>query len=137
METHFTEVRVCRLLLYLLDRNDIGQPVLEKFFPTFIIKIADIYEVSFIFLNFFESACFSEMLNFDDARRECRPEEHSLDEKGNSLIVHVPVFNGFLQIRQLYQRGKGVGTGKGWKIHFLKKKTNSRFSAIEKFFFFI
>uniref|UniRef100_A0A158P6E2 Dopey_N domain-containing protein n=1 Tax=Angiostrongylus cantonensis TaxID=6313 RepID=A0A158P6E2_ANGCA len=40
----FAEVRVCRLLLYLQDRTDIGAPVLNSVFPLFLICVSNIYE---------------------------------------------------------------------------------------------
>ncbi|KAJ1356118.1 hypothetical protein KIN20_013768 [Parelaphostrongylus tenuis] len=40
----FAEVRVCRLLLYLQDRADIGAPILNNVFPLFLICVSNIYE---------------------------------------------------------------------------------------------
>ncbi|XGW24975.1 hypothetical protein V3C99_006429 [Haemonchus contortus] len=40
----FAEVRVCRLLLYLQDRADIGGPVLNKVFPLFLVCVSNVYE---------------------------------------------------------------------------------------------
>ncbi|KJH53289.1 Dopey protein [Dictyocaulus viviparus] len=40
----FAEVRVCRLLLYLQDRADIGVPVLNNVFPLFLKCVSNVYE---------------------------------------------------------------------------------------------
>ncbi|KAK6017723.1 hypothetical protein OSTOST_16752, partial [Ostertagia ostertagi] len=40
----FAEVRVCRLLLYLQDRADIGGPVLNKVFPLFLVCVSNVHE---------------------------------------------------------------------------------------------
>ncbi|KAK6059772.1 Dopey protein [Cooperia oncophora] len=40
----FAEVRVCRLLLYLQDRADIGGPVLNKVFPLFLKCVSNVHE---------------------------------------------------------------------------------------------
>ncbi|KAL6730769.1 hypothetical protein Aduo_001710 [Ancylostoma duodenale] len=40
----FAEVRVCRLLLYLQDRADIGVPVLNKVFALFLVRVSNVYE---------------------------------------------------------------------------------------------
>ncbi|CAJ0595094.1 unnamed protein product [Cylicocyclus nassatus] len=43
-QNQFAEVRVCRLLLYLQDRADIGVPILNRVFASFLIRVADIYK---------------------------------------------------------------------------------------------
>ncbi|VDO69258.1 unnamed protein product [Heligmosomoides polygyrus] len=43
-QQQFAEVRVCRLLLYLQDRADIGGPVLKKVFPLFLVCVSNVYE---------------------------------------------------------------------------------------------
>ncbi|WKX89869.1 hypothetical protein Q1695_009037 [Nippostrongylus brasiliensis] len=40
----FAEVRVCRLLLYLQDRADIGIPLLNRVFPLFLLCVSNVHE---------------------------------------------------------------------------------------------
>lgn len=45
-QVQFAEVRVCRLLLYLQDRADIGRTILEEVFATFLKKSAEFHQHS-------------------------------------------------------------------------------------------